>query len=340
MDSKKWLERDYLDLANILVDFPQELIDSFFKKVDVPPYNTVEIVGVKVLRTDSIVVQNANGQVINLARGIGTDKENVRLLQDSMTTLGWDTRQVPPIVEESDLTLYDGYSRHEALLTIGQDYAFYLVVRRKPEYTVEDTIDEIGLGANNHPQSKKHTIVDFKKRFTSYVIRRDSEGLTTTVNDGLNWFDSIPNSFSDDVKANAIEDVFQTKRARETVESFTKTQAEKKAKQLLKTKEKVFAFGKRPSKDGRSHYRKRMIADVIEEFVETGELPKLVGFCDKYSAEEIDAAREELKNEINEINKMFNQFIGMHKVTKGTFDIFQFEGFIPQVIDEETELVK
>ena len=269
MDRKKWSEKDYLDLERIDPEFPQELIDSFIKP-DIPPYNTVDIVGIKVLRTDSIVVQNAIGQVVNLARGIGTDKENVRLLQDGMTTLGWDTRQVPPIVEESDMTLYDGYSRHEALLTIGQDYAFYLVVRRKPEYTVEDTIDEIGLGANNHLQCKKHTIVDFKKRFAAYVIRREGEGLTTTLNDGLNWFDSIPNSFSDDAKANAIEDVFQTKRARETVESFTKPQAEKKAKQLLNTKSKVFAFGKRPSKDGRSHYRKRMIADVIEKFVETG----------------------------------------------------------------------
>ena len=339
MDRKKWSEKDYLDLERIDPEFPQELIDSFIKP-DIPPYNTVEIVGIRVLRTDSIVVQNANGQVVNLARGIGTDKENVRLLQDSMTTLGWDTRQVPPIVEESDLTLYDGYSRHEALLTIGQDHAFYLVVRRKPEYAVVETIDEIGLGANNHPQCKKHTIVDFKKRFAAYVIRRESEGSTTTLNDGLNWFDSIPNSFSDDVKANAIEDVFQTKRARETVESFTKPQAEKKGKELLNTKSTVFAFGKRPSKDGRSHYRKRMIADVIEKFVETGEIPKLVGFCDKYSAEEIDAAREELIQEINELNKMFHQFIGMNKATKGTTDLFQFEGFIPQVIDEETELVK
>ena len=339
MDRKKWSEKDYLDLEKIEPDFPQKLIDDFFI-VDVPPYNTVDIVGIRVLRTDSIVVQNAIGQVVNLARGIGTDKENVRLLQDSMTTLGWDTRQVPPIVEESDLTLYDGYSRHEALLTLGQDHAFYLVVRRKPEYPVVETIDEIGLGANNHPQCKKHSSVDFKKRFAAYVIRRESEGLTTTLNDGLNWFDSIPNSFSDDVKANAIEDVFQTKRARETVESFTKKQAEKKAQQLLKTKETVFAFGKRPSKDGRSHYRKRMIADVIEEFVDTGEIPKLVGFTDKYSAEEMDTAREELLKEIDELNKMFHQFIGMNKATKGNVDLFRFEGFIPQIIDEETELVK
>ena len=83
-----------------------------------------------------------------------------------------------------------------------------------------------------------------------------------------------------------------------------------------------------------------MIADVIEEFSETGKLPKLVGFTDKYSAEEMDTAREELLKEIDEINKMFMQFIGAYKATNGTFNLFQFEGFIPQVIDEETDLVK
>ena len=69
MDRKKWSEKDYLDLERIDPEFPQELIDSFIKP-DIPPYNTVEIVGIRVLRTDSIVVQNANGQVVNLARGI------------------------------------------------------------------------------------------------------------------------------------------------------------------------------------------------------------------------------------------------------------------------------
>jgi len=320
----------------------QKDVIALFEKAltTIPQYNTIEIVGVRILKTDSIVIQNAIGQVVNMARGIGTDKENARIIQESIASFGWDCRHIPPIVEESDLSLYDGFSRQEALLTLGQDDAPYLVVRKKSNYDLEDVIDEVGLGANNHCQSKKHTIVDFKKRFAAYVVRRGHEGLTTTVNDGLNWFDGIPNSFSDDKIKEAVEDVFRTKRARETVESFTKTQAEKKGKKLLNTKEKVFAFGKRPSKDGRSHYKKRMIADVIEYFSETGEIPKLVGFTDKYSAEEMDTAREELLEEIDDINKMFNQFIGMYKITKGTFNLFQFQGFIPQVIDQETDLVK
>ena len=320
----------------------QKDVIALFEKAltTLPQYNTIEVVGVQILKTDSIKIHNAVGQVINMARGIGTDKENARLIQESIESFGWDCRHVPPIVEESDLSLYDGFSRQESLLTLGEEDAPYLVVRRKSNYSVEDVIDEVGLGANNHSQSKKHTIVDFKKRFAAFVVMRSQEGLETTLNDGLNWFDGIPNSFSDEQIKNAIEDVFQTKRARETVESFTKRQAEKKGQKLLKTKDKVFAYGKRPSKDGRGHYRKRMITDVIEHFAKTGEIPKIVGYTDKYSAEQMEEARKELLEDVDEINKMFIQFIGAYKLNKGSLNIFQFEGFIPQIIDEETDMVK
>ena len=316
-------------------------IKKLFEDIDVPDYNTVEIIGVQILETDSINFKNAHGQIVNKARGIGTDKENVRLLTDSIEHHGWDVRHVPPIVEESDSSLYDGYSRHESVSNVGKKTSPYLVVRRKPCYTIEDVIDEVGLGANNHSQSKRHNILDFKKRFAAYIIRKEQEGVVVTTSDGIKWFDSIPNSFSDSTVKDAVEDVFRTRKAKDTMESFTKKQAEKKGKSLLKLgpKDTVFAFGKRPSKDGRSHYRKRLIADVLEHFAETGEIPKLVGYTEKYSAEDVEVARQELLNEIDNINKMFMQFIGAYKATKGTFELFQFKGFIPQVIDEETDLI-
>ena len=322
--------------------FSERDINKLFEDIKIPHYNTVEIIGVKILKTDSINFQNAHGQIVNKARGVGTDKENVRLLSDSIEHHGWDLRHVPPIVEEGDLSLYDGFSRHESVLTIGKETAPYLVVRRKSAFTVEDVIDEVGLGANNHSQSKRHTIVDFKKRLAAYIIRREQQGIETTITDGIKWFDSIPNTFNDNTIKDAVEDTLAVRKAKDTMESFNKKQAEKKGKELLKLgpKDTVFAFGKRPSKDGRSHYRKRLIADVLEHFAETGEIPKLVGYTEKYSAEEVDAAREELKDEIDNINKMFMQFIGAYKATKGTFELFQFEGFIPQVLDEETDLVK
>ena len=126
----------------------------WYQGFPIPQYRTVEVVGIKILKTDSIVFKNASGQIINIARAVGTDKENVKGLKTSFLTQGWDVSKLPPIVEESDKTLYDGFSRQEALLTLGQDDAPYLVVRKKSDYDLEDVIDEVGLGANNHCQSK------------------------------------------------------------------------------------------------------------------------------------------------------------------------------------------
>ena len=206
----------------------QRDINKLFEDIKIPHYNTIEIIGVKILRTDSINFQNAHGQIVNKARGVGTDKENVRLLTDSIENHGWDLRHVPPIVEESDSSLYDGFSRHESILTIGKETAPYLVVRRKSAFTVEDVIDEVGLGANNHSQSKRHTIVDFKKRLAAYIIRREQQGIETTIADGVKWFDAIPNTFSDNTVKDAVEDTLAVRKAKDTMESFTKRQAEKK----------------------------------------------------------------------------------------------------------------
>ena len=320
----------------------QREIKKLFEDIKVPDYNTIEIIGVKILETDLINFQNGHGQVINKARGVGTDKENVRLLSDSIEHHGWDSRHVPPIVEESDSSLYDGFSRHESLLNLGKKTAPYLVVRRKSAFTVEDVIDEVGLGANNHSQSKKHTIVDFKKRFAAYVIRREQQGIETTVADGIKWFDSIPNSFSDATVKDAVEDCFAVRKAKDTMESFTKKQAEKRGRSLLKLglNDTVFAYGKRPSKDGRSHYKKRLIADILEYYSEHGRVPKIVGYTEKYSSEEVSTARKELLDEIEKVNNMFTQIYGALRATNGGFKLIDFKGFVPQIIDEESDLVK
>ena len=320
----------------------QRDINKLFEDIKIPHYNTIEIIGVKILRTDSINFQNAHGQIVNKARGVGTDKENVRLLTDSIENHGWDLRHVPPIVEESDSSLYDGFSRHESILTIGKETAPYLVVRRKSAFTVEDVIDEVGLGANNHSQSKRHTIVDFKKRLAAYIIRREQQGIETTIADGVKWFDAIPNTFSDNTVKDAVEDTLAVRKAKDTMESFTKRQAEKKGKTLLNLspKDTVFAYGKRPSKDGRSHYRKRLIADILEYYAEHSEVPKIVGYTEKYSAEEVGTARKELIDEIETVNNMFTQIYGALKASKGGFKLIDFEGFVPQILDEETDLVK
>ena len=221
----------------------------WYQGFPIPQYRTVEAVGIKILRTDSIVFKNANGQIINIARATGTDKENVKGLKTSFLSQGWDDSKLPPIVEESDLTLYDGFSRQEALLQIGQDYGFYLVVRRKPEFDVEDVIDEIGLGANNHSQHKKATMRDFKKRLARFVSRSEK---TITMKEAKAWFAGIPHPFTEDYIETAIIEVFNRVGAGANMEAFDKIDAEKTAAKLLKKQKSkgIIAIGKGVKKRG------------------------------------------------------------------------------------------
>ena len=117
-------------------DSPCDVIDlSVYKNLKLPQYRTVEVIGIKNLQVDSINFKNSLGQVINIARSTGTDKQHVKNLLESFLVRGWDTSKIPPIVEESDWTLYDGYSRHEALLNKDQQESPYLVVKRKKGYS-------------------------------------------------------------------------------------------------------------------------------------------------------------------------------------------------------------
>ena len=301
-------------------------------------YRTVDVVGVKNLKVSSIQFKNNKGQVINLARSIGTDKENVRLLRDSFLNQGWDTSKIPPIVEESNFSLYDGFSRHEALLERDQETAPYLVVRRKKAYSAEDVIDEIGLGANNHSQSKKATISDFKKRFTAYVIRQKENGRDVTTNDGIQWFAAIPNSFSEKQIEDTIENAFKELLASKSMEAFTKGEAEEKGAELLGiSKKKVFAYCKRG--EGQNHYKKRMIGDILDYFDKHGDVPSVVGFLARTEAEDADEKRQDIYEEVEKINRMMAGLGSLYK-RDPNYNFIDLKGYLPQVIDKESKLIK
>ena len=311
---------------------------SWYENFQLPQYRTVDVVGIKILKTGDILFKNVNGQIINLARDVGTDKENVKGLKDSFISQGWDTSKVPPIVDESDLSLFDGFSRHEALLDIDQQYGFYLVVRRKSQFSIDDVIDEIGLGANNHSQAKKANMGDFKKRFTRWVMRKQDEGEELTLNDGRQWFASIPHSFSEENIDKAIVDVFNTQKASENMEAFDKPAAEEKAAELLNSpKNEVFAINKGATKKG--GYMKKVITDVIYYYSKTGKIPEVVGFLNKIPAENSTKKRKELETEIELINDAFSGLL-QEKKKNPSFKLINFKGHLPQVIGKETKLVK
>ena len=308
-----------------------------------PKYRTVRIIEIRNLRVDSIKFKNKNGQIINKARAIGTDKENVRLLFDSLINQGWDMSKIPPIVELNDLSLYDGFSRHEALLNKNHEEAPYLVVERIEGFTLDEVIDEIGLGANDHPPSRKATVVDFKKRFAAFVSSQEKLGNEVTTNDGIKWFQGIPNSFSDTQIENAIQDVFNNQQAINTMEAFTKKEAEKKASEFLGVKkEKIFAYCKR-NNSGESHYLKRMIGDVLDYYCDekntTFEGPTVVGFLAKTSAEDADKQRKELIKDCAKVNEKMRDIAARYVLDK-KFEFINLKGFLPQIIEEETDFIE
>jgi len=319
---------------------PCDTIDiASFNHLKLPQYRTVNVIGIKELDVDSINFKNSNGQIINLARSTGTDKDNVSQLKESLVNEGWDITKVPPIVENLKFVLYDGFSRHEALLELQQQKAPYLVVERKEGFTIDDVIDEIGLGANNHSQSKRASITDFKKRFRAFVIRENENGREVKLDDGRKWFDSIPNPFSDEKVDKAIEDVFDKERARKNMESFTKKIAEEKAAALLNIgKSDVVAVVKN-KQYGSTTYIKRAVTDILYYFDEHGKVPSVVGYLDKIEAEDSEKKRRDLEKEFKRINKCMAGLLAAYKQDPD-FEFIKFEGHLPQIIDEEENIIK
>lgn len=320
---------------------PCDEIDvALFENLQLPKYRTVNVIGIKKLDVDSINFKNSNGQIINLARSRGTDKNNVTLLQESLVNEGWDLTKVPPIVEEKTLTLFDGFSRHESLLNLQQQKAPYLVVERNEGFTVDDVIDEIGLGANNHSQSKKADISDFKKRFRAFCSREHESGREVKLEDGRKWFNSIPNSFNDKKIDEAIEDVFANEKARKNMESFTKKIAEEKAASLLNVKKSdVIAIQKNRSSNSTATYLKRAVVDALYYYDKHGKIPHIVGFLDKIEAEDSEKGRKDLETGIKTVNNAFKGLLSEYK-RDPNFEFLNFMGHLPQIIDEEDDIVK
>ena len=321
-------------------DPPCGVVDiTSFDNLKLPLYRTVNVVGIKELDVNSINFKNLQGQIINLARSTGTDKDNVSNLQESLVNEGWDTTKIPPIVENIEFVLYDGFSRHEALLNLQQQKAPYLVVERKDGFTVDDVIDEIGLGANNHSQSKRATIADFKKRFRAFVIRQNEDGKEVTLDDGRRWFDSIPNPFNDKKIDSAIEDVFTAEKARNNMESFTKKIAEEKAAALLNVNKSDVVAVVKNRNYGSSTYIKRAVTDILYYYDKNGEVPSVVGYLDKVEAEDSEKKRKDLETEFKRINKAMSGLLSEYKKDPN-FEFIKFEGHLPQIIDEEEDLIK
>lgn len=300
----------------------------------IPTFRTVNVIGIEIRNVASISYENEKGQTINTARSTGTDKENATGIKNSFLVDGIDPSFLPPVCLKSG-ELIDGFTRHSVLLDLGQQKFAYLVVELLPGFTIEDAKDELGLGLNKHPQSKKATINDFKKRLRMYIRRCEDAGKVITKNDGIEWFNNIEHSFTDKQVEDACSDVLNEIRALETMESFSKKEAEKKGAALIgKDVSEVIAVN-----NGNKTYLERVIIDVLEEFGKSGKVPSLIGFLQKTESEDAEKERKDLIKKIRTYNRIFQQLMVEYKKDE-EFDLLQFEGFVPQIIDKEEEIIQ
>ena len=324
-------------------NFPCEVPEiSWWKNTKIPKFRTVKSLGFKVISVGDIHYTNSSGQVNNSARSIGTDNVNFAAIKNSFENQGINPNFLPPVILEYYVDgnhvweLLDGFTRHSVLVDKSQEKFVYLVVTLKEGFSIDDARDEVGLGCNNHPQSKKHTLSDFKKRLQKWINSQDTE---LTSEDCISWFNRIPNSFSEKDIVDTVDKVLNEKLAAETTESFTNTTAKKRGAKLLNTNRVVYAVD---NKTGAS--LETCLRQVIKHYKDTLEVPEVVGFTKKVPAEEVELVRKKMQQDVDNLNEglrlISRNFLAADKRNEGdSYEFIKLKGFLPQIVDVEDNII-
>ena len=123
------------------------------------------------------------------------------------------------------------------------------------------------------------------------------------------------------------------------MEAFPKTQAQDKGAELLnKSKKSVVAINKGYNKGSSTTYMSRAMLEILDYYDKHGHTPSVIAFLQNVPAEEAESYRKELRKAIERVNRLFARVADNYKEGQ-LYDFVKFEGFIPQIIDEETDLI-
>ena len=307
---------------------------EWFSEFKYPKFNTAQVVGLEIRECKSISYKNSKGQENNVARATGTSALNRDNLKMSIEANGIQIDACPPIILE-DGTSIDGFTRGRALKSIGQDKWIYLVVKLKDDCNIEDLKDEIGLGCNNHAHSKPAKPEDFEVRLAKWISRQDK---TPHLHECMSWWNQISHSFTQIVVENRCKKVLKNIKASNNMVTFSKKQAEKFASDYFNVDNytQVIAIN-----NGRSTYVERAFTDAMKG-IASGKKVIAVGFLQNVLSENAQEEREQLVEEIEELNSIysfvFQSFAEKCGLNKFEMEepIINFKGFVPQIIDVES----
>lgn len=307
---------------------------DWFENLPLPEGRTFVCTGREKIKLDHIERTNAAGQVVNIARELGTNKENVQDLANNIKINGVLLDAQPPFVG-TNFQLFDGFTRIEGIIGMGLEYWVFNVVRPKEGFTWSDVWDEIGLGANNHPPSKAATRGDFSKALARWIAIQEQE---PTQGQCVDWINNIPHSFSQEIVTNIAQKQLKTQRASKSCESFDAKSVTSTVKQKLNltNRSEVLPF----NLSGNSTYLKRTAFEVLESISNPKTSERVgVGFVQKIPAEEIHRVREEGLKSIEKINDLFEAAFQVRMKRGDNFKLLDIKYMMPQIIDVETSLI-
>ena len=306
---------------------------DWFESLSLPTGRTFNCLGREKVALNDVIRTNEEGQVINLARETGTNRENIQNILNSIKVKGVLLDAQPPFLGTNDIVI-DGYTRFEAILSLGLEYWVFNKVEPKTGFTWDDVWDEIGLGANDHPPSKSATRGDFRKRLGRWVAIQEK---SPTQGQCVDWINRIPHSFSQQIVTNIAQEVLKQNRATSTMESVDPKTVTRRASKECDSRARIIPV----NISGNTTYFKRAIIDALE----AKSNPKVsevvgVGYLKDTPAEEASEVRESGLKAIDQYNDWFELAFQERCRVGSSYRLFDINYIYPQIINEETEMIK
>ena len=286
--------------------------------------------GRQAIDLDDITRTNDSGQTTNIARSKGTDKEHSQELAGAMKTKGVLIDAQPPFITSTN-RLLDGYTRFEAIMSLGMESWVFNVVEPKEGFTEQDVWDEIGLGANDHPPSKRATRSDFTVRLKAHLQTMDISEVTEGY--CIDWINRIPHSFSKVIVSNIASKCLTAVRSAETMETLSPTDVVKISKKQIEGEIVPINIS------GNIDYFRRAAMESMKQLAK-GKDPVLVGYVNNTEADELESVRNDAKQQVDRINADFEALFQRRLKEGEKFKLVSLDYHAPQVVGVETDLVE
>ena len=307
---------------------------DWFKDLPLPEGRTFVCIGRRKIKLDLIERTNAAGQVVNIARELGTNRENVQDLANNIKINGVLLDVQPPFAGTND-HLFDGYTRFEAILSMGLLYWVFNIVEPKEGFTWSDVWDEIGLGANNPPPSKSATRGDFSKALARWVSIQEQE---PTQGQCVDWINNIPHSFSQEIVSNIAQTVLKTQRARQSMESVDPKDVIARVSNEGHFTNRVEVIPINIS--GSDTYVKRAFFQALKAVSNPKkDMIRGVGYLKDVPAEKAEETRKAGIELLNKYNDMFEEAFQQRLKVGAKYRLIDVDYIYPQIIDVETSLI-